>query len=213
MPAFTFKTMIIPDTGPPENALKYGSAKDQNRMAEFFRPDMPVDRLVGILPEALRRHPGARRSSHPILSFTGIGVDRALEAQSLRKPLEPIGVLAEMRGWVLLLGVDQTGNTSIHYAESRAGRSGFLRWALTPSGIVACPGFPGCSDGFNALNHRLEGVTRCIKLRETQIQAIPLIDLLDITELWIKTDPLALLCQRLDCERCNAYQQKIKTRM
>ncbi|MFN2236091.1 MAG: hypothetical protein ACK2U1_17840, partial [Anaerolineales bacterium] len=34
MPAFTFTTMIVPENGPSNNGITYGSAKDANRMAE-----------------------------------------------------------------------------------------------------------------------------------------------------------------------------------
>lgn len=210
MPTFTYETMVIPETGPPFNAITYGSGKDLNRMAKFFRSDLPADRLMGAVAEALRRHPRAQRSSHPILSFAGINASQALEAQTLAEPLAPIRILVEQRGWVLLLGVDHTVNTSIHYAENCAGRKGFIRWALTPQGVLACPGFPGCSDGFQTLALHLEGVTRRVQAGPGQIQAIPLIDLADIAEMWIQADPLALLCDREDCERCQTVRALAK---
>ena len=81
-PTFTYKTMIIPEIGPENNAMNYGTGKDQNRMAEFYLPDMPADPLMGVLPEKIRTYPGARRSFHPLLSFSGIHVDEALNAQT-----------------------------------------------------------------------------------------------------------------------------------
>ena len=93
MPAFTYKTMLIPEVGPENNACTYGSGKDTNQMAEFFRPDMPADRLMGILAETLRTRAGAQRSTHPILSFAGINADQILEAQTLVDPLAPVGAL------------------------------------------------------------------------------------------------------------------------
>jgi hypothetical protein len=38
------------------------------------------------------------------------------------------------------------------------------------------------------------------------IQAVPLKRLIDVTVEIIKKDPLALLCQRTECERCNAVR-------
>jgi aminoglycoside 3-N-acetyltransferase len=209
MPAFTYTSMVIPEVGPLGNAIEYGSGIYTNLMAEFFRPNMPVDRLIGSIPEALRRYPNAGRSSHPILSFTGLNAQRFLSAQTIAEPLAPIRRLHEEGGWVLLLGVDFCVNTSIHYAELLAGRKQFLRWALTPKGVVACPGFPGCSDGFDALLPDLRPVTRRAQVRSAQLQALPLADLIQVACQRMAADPYALLCSRPNCERCNAARAEI----
>jgi aminoglycoside 3-N-acetyltransferase len=203
VPAFTYKTMIYPLIGPAENGIVYGVNQDHNRMAEFFTPDMPVDPLMGIIPETLRRHPNAKRTKHPILSFAGVNADFALGAQSMAEPFSPIGALAKHGGWVLLLGVDHTVNTSIHYAEGLAGRKRFIRWALTLKGVCECPNFPGCSAGFQAIAPVLERSTRRVQIGNAAIQAVPLRLLCDMVVARIKKDPLALLCQQEDCGRCN----------
>ncbi len=209
MPVFTYKTMLIPEEGPPGNGLDYGSGKDLNRMAEFFDPDMPADRLMGQVPERLRRHPGALRSVHPILSFAGLGLDGVLAAQNGSDPLAPVAALAERDGWVLLLGVDHSVNTSIHYAEKLAGRKQFLRWALTRTGVQACPGFPGCSDGFEALAAAIEPLSRQARIGSASVRAYPLPGMLQTAVEIIQQDPLALLCGRLDCPRCNAVREGV----
>lgn len=206
MPAFTYKTMVIPEEGPPDNAIAYGSGREANRMAEFFNMDMPVDRLMGVLPEALRHHPQAKRSNHPILSFTGIGVEDALNAQNLMDPLAPIQTLAEQKGWVLMLGVDHSVNTSLHLAERLAGRKQFTRWGLALSGIYECPGFPGCSLGFNQAGRYLQTITRTIPIGSAMVRALPLQPMIQIISEVIKTDPQALLCNRPGCERCSAVR-------
>ncbi|MBU4225801.1 MAG: AAC(3) family N-acetyltransferase [Chloroflexi bacterium] len=206
MPAFTYKTMIIPPSGPEYNAIPYDSGSDANRMAEFFDPKMPADPLMGILAEALRKHPNARRSTHPILSFAGVDARTALAAQTLSEPFATIDALVKKDGWVLLLGVNQTVNTSIHYAEKLAGRKQFTRWALTPRGVRACPGFPGCSAGFQSIAPDIERYARQARVGEATVQAVPLKRLVRVVVERIKSDPLALLCQREDCERCNAIR-------
>src|SRR5512139_3497860 len=47
MPAFTYRTMIIPELGPNEKAMIYGSGKDTNRMAEIYGPHRPSDPMMG----------------------------------------------------------------------------------------------------------------------------------------------------------------------
>jgi aminoglycoside 3-N-acetyltransferase len=175
-------------------------------MAEPFHHNMPVDPMIGTLAETLRQYPGAMRTAHPILSFTGLNLDEALITQTIYNPFAPIGWLSDHDGWVLLLGVDHTVNTSIHYAEKQAGRHQFVRWALTPNRIIQCPGFPGCSDGFEAIRPDLEHVARKAELGNSFIEAIPVNLLIQAVESRIKENPLALLCQRDECERCNTVR-------
>ena len=206
MPAFTYKTMLTPEVGPPNNGLLYGRQRDLNRMAVPFQHALVVDPLIGILVERLRQYPGAMRTAHPILSFVGVHMGDALVSQTLYHPFAPIGWLADKDGWVLLLGVDHSVNTSIHYAEKLAGRRQFLRWALTGDRIVECPGFPGCSEGFEAIRPEVEHVTRRVSVGEGFIEAIPIRPLFQAVEMCVKKDPLALLCQRDACERCDAIR-------
>jgi aminoglycoside 3-N-acetyltransferase len=206
MPTFTYRTMITPNVGPPDNGITYGGDEYYNREARPFTPDMPADSLMGILPETLRNHPGAKRTSHPILSFAGIGADPILNAQTREEPFATIAALAEQDGWVVLINVDHTVNTSIHYAEKLAGRKQFIRWALLKDRIVECPSFPGDSSGFNGIARHIRQETRQVDIEDAFIQAVPLRRLFEVVEELIKKDPLALLCHRTDCERCNAVR-------
>ncbi|MEJ5224344.1 MAG: AAC(3) family N-acetyltransferase [Anaerolineales bacterium] len=207
MPTHTYKTMVTPRDGPPDNGITYGAMQDLNRMAEFWSPDMPADRLMGAIPEALRLYPGAKRSMHPILSFAGVGVDDALAAQTLDEPLAPIGVLSKQNGWVLLMGVNHTVNTAIHYAEKLAKRRQFIRWALTEQGIVACPGFPCCSAGFQAIEPDVAAATRTARVGNAILRAVPMADLFYAVIERLRHNPRDLLCSDPDCERCNQIRK------
>jgi aminoglycoside 3-N-acetyltransferase len=207
MPTFTYKTMVTPGVGPPNNGITYGGDKGLNRMAEPFRLDMPPDKMMGILPRQLLQEKGVTRTSHPILSFAGLGADDILLTQTLFDPLAPIGALTEKDGWVLLINVDHTVNTSIHYGEKLAGRRQFVRWGVIPGRIVECPGYPGDSSGFNEIDEHILPQTRRVDMDGGAfIQAAPLKRLIDVTVEMIKKDPLALLCQRTDCGRCNSVR-------
>lgn len=209
VPTHTYKTMIIPEDGPDHNGMLYGAGRSLNAMAEFFRPDMPADRLMGALPEALRKHPKAKRSGHPILSLAGIGVEALLDSQSLADPLAPIHELYQAGGYVLLLGVGHTSNTSLHYAEKLAGRRTFLRWALTPDGAVECPGFPGCSLGFDRAAPFLADITRRAQIGAAPVQALPVREMVITVATLVREDPLALLCNEPACERCAAVRKAV----
>jgi aminoglycoside 3-N-acetyltransferase len=206
MPTFTYNTMVTPEVGPPNNGITYGSDRDNNKRAEPFQITMPPDKMIGILPWIMLQQEGAVRTAHPILSFGGLGMDEALATQTLFEPLAPIAVLAEQNGWVVLINVDHTVNTSIHYAEKLAGRRQFVRWALNENRVVECPGYPGDSSGFQAIEEYIKPDTRSVEISGGFIQAVPLKRLFEAVQELVKKDPLALLCERLDCERCNAVR-------
>jgi len=207
LPTFTYKTMVIPPEGPDDNGLIYNTDRQVNPMASIFNPKLPADRTMGILPEKFRLLPDAHRSCHPILSFAATNFDDALNAQSRKDPLAPVRVLADQNGWVLLIGVDQTCNTTIHYGEKLAGRKDFNRWSLTDKGILEFPGFPGCSNGFNQITPVIEGVTRRVVLGNATVLAIPAVYLIDVTRALILSDPEALLCDRSDCLCCESVRK------
>lgn len=210
MPTFTYRTMITPGIGPANNALDYGGPPDGDIPPEPFVPDMPADPEIGVTSEALRLHPHTRRSSHPILSFAGLNADKFLSAQTLGEPLGVIAALAAADAWVLLLGVDHTTNTSIHYGERLAGRRQFLRWALLPDRVVECPQFPGDSAGFEAFAADLDPVTRHANVGAALVRAMPIRSVLDKVVERVKADPYALLCSRPECKRCNAVRESVR---
>jgi aminoglycoside 3-N-acetyltransferase len=211
-PAFTYQCQVFPQVGPHNNGLEYGDHMEENANAEIFRPDLPVHPDLGPVAEALRTRPEAARSAHPLLSFSAVGkgADQVLKAQSLSEPFGPVAHLAEARGEVLLLGVTHTANVAIHYAEYRAGRKQFIRWALTTGGVVECVGWPGCSAGFEAVSSHLREVTEIRQIGPASARRIPLQDLLQAATDMLRADPLALLCQDPACPRCGAVRAVVK---
>ena len=211
MPSFTYKTLIVPESGPPNNAIDYGAHHPRNKMAEFFYPDMPVSSLMGKIPETLRQHPDAFRSGHPVLSFCGVNAREALELQSLSEPFAPIAALTDRAGYVLLIGVDHTTNTSIHLGERLAGRRTFTRWALLPEMVVECQNFPYCSDGFNSIHVLIEPFIRKVMIGNALLQAIPLYELVETTRQLLVSDPLALLCSNEQCPSCTQIRSDVQS--
>jgi aminoglycoside 3-N-acetyltransferase len=110
---------------------------------------------------------------------------------------------------VLLIGVNHTSNTSIHYAERLAGRKQFTRWALTPQGVRECPYFNGCSEGFEKAAPYLAAITRTTSLGNATLKAIPLTPMIQIICGLIKEQPLALLCETGE-GRCEAVRRAVK---
>jgi aminoglycoside 3-N-acetyltransferase len=176
----------------------------------MFTLAVPVHPSLGPVAEAFRHVTGALRSRHPLYSFVAVGPDaeKTLMAQSVAEPLGPIAHLAEAEAGadVLLLGADHTANLALHYAEARAGRKQFVRWALTPKGAVECPGCPGCPDGFNAVVPHLRGLSRVAQIGTARVERIPLGRMVQVVTDLLRRDPAALLCSRAGCERCFAVR-------
>lgn len=209
-PAFTYQTMVYPAEGPADNAVDYPAASAASVEADFFRPSLRASPLLGPLPEALRRAEGSARSEHPILSFVGVGAAEFLELQTTAEPLAPIDALARAGGDAVVLGTDPPPNVALHLAEQLAGRRRFVRWGLTPKGVVECPEFPGCSRGFGAIDAKLAGVAQADMIGSFPIQRIPLRDLVHIAAGWIRADPQALLCDNPECPFCSAVRKSIQ---
>lgn len=215
-PAFTYNTLVTPRVGPPNNGLDYGMDEEANAWAEFFRPNLAVDRRIGIIAETLRTFPKSERSSHPVLSFCGVNARPALSSQTLSEPLAPIAHLADNDGWVLLLGVAHTANTSIHLGERLAGRKTFTRYALLPDPVqyhdrvVACPSFPACSDGFEAIRPLLARYTRVTRIGAALVEALPMVELVSLVRRLVEQDRLALLCARPECPRCSTVRRQVQ---
>lgn len=91
----------------------------------YFDPKMTPCR-TGILPEIGRKRPEAVRSLHPTHSVAVIGPDagRLTEGHLSQRVFgvgSPVDLLAQSGGKVLLLGVGQTSNSTIHVAEEHVG--------------------------------------------------------------------------------------------
>jgi aminoglycoside 3-N-acetyltransferase len=90
-----------------------------------YEPDLTPTWGMGIIPECFRKQQGVRRSSHPQVSFAAWGAhaDEITWGHSLAYSLgeqSPLSRIYDRNGWVLLLGVGHSNNTSIHLAEYRA---------------------------------------------------------------------------------------------
>ena len=89
-----------------------------------FDPTLTPTRSMGVIAEAVRTWPGARRSDHPVTSFAAVGplADEITAVHDLDCQLgerSPLAALERVGARGLLLGVGWDVCTSFHLAEYR----------------------------------------------------------------------------------------------
>ena len=204
VPAFTYYCLVW-----PEDQRRPDWPRHPAPDGPPFRPDSPVSPDIGRVPQVLLESYGAVRSGHPALSFAGLG-ERAgavLATQSLQHPYAPIGALYRLDAVVLLLGVDQRSNTTIHYGEYLAGRPLLDRFANGPDGVQHTF-FPNCSAGFNVIEPHLSTL-RTAEVGRASVSVMAVRDVVDTTMRLLRRDPEALLCDYSNC-RCQAVRDRVK---
>jgi aminoglycoside 3-N-acetyltransferase len=142
-----------------------------------FDRDLSPSLRLGAIAETFRKQRGTERSLHPNDSFCARGPNarRLLDHHSLDDGLgegSPLGRLYDLRGEVLLLGVDHSSNSSFHLAEYRAKWpskpiSRTRRARMTRDGSVVSVDFRDLdlsSDDFGQLGEDLEAETAVVKI-------------------------------------------------
>ncbi len=195
----------------------------------FFDPQTTPSQM-GLITETLRQRKESVRSWHPRHSVGVIGknakemVSEHLWSGSVGKG-SPIDKLAKKSGYVLLLGVGYTANTTIHTAEVYAklpylytvkDSPDFPEQAIvkTPSGEmikVHLAPYPTCSEGFWKLEPimRDKEQIRYGKVGQANSQLMRAQDVIDTASSLLRENPTALLCDESNCYSCHKKREFI----
>ncbi|MEJ2250554.1 MAG: AAC(3) family N-acetyltransferase [Candidatus Lokiarchaeota archaeon] len=90
-----------------------------------FSQEFTPTRGLGTIPETFRKFPDVYRSDHPMSSFAAWGKHAKIITKNhgLTSDLgegSPLAHIYNLNGYILLLGVNHSNNTSLHLAEYRS---------------------------------------------------------------------------------------------
>jgi aminoglycoside 3-N-acetyltransferase len=170
---------------------------------------------VGQLTEVVRQWPGSVRSRHPTHAVSAIGAQAVyLTAGHERSlpcgPDSPYGKVAELGGWVLLLGVDQDRNTTWHTAETIADVP-YLRTltvrVVEAGGAVKDMTLPKSPCGHRAFIEldrplREAGLLQMGRVGQAVARLMPAGQMLAWGVARLHADPAAFLCSKPRCVFC-----------
>ena len=171
----------------------------------YSRDSTEIDSDMGAVPTAVLSMAGHVRSPHPTRSFAAIGPQAGdLIPDSPEIELfGPLDRLADLDGWLLLMGVGLNRMTAIHLAEQRAGRRMFRRWANEPDRRPVELEVGGCSEGFPRFELIVKSLGRTTNVGPSLWCAYPSKELLEAASGAIQREPSLTHCGDPHCVRCN----------
>ena len=193
---------------------------------KWLKPPFDVKSSVsqtGAITESVRRNPAALRSFHPTHSVAVLGPDaEAITSDHMRATAiglaSPFGKMHDMGAKIVMLGTNQTSNSSLHFCEVHA-RVAYLPIAFSEDGDFETAWFldhdnkvkyceihevPGCSRGFDKVENELAelGVLRRVKIGPAKSQVLEAQALAKAMDTILARDPESLLCSLPRCAIC-----------
>lgn len=197
-----------------------------------YNPHSTPSLFMGILAETLRSYPGALRSGSPTYSVAAIGK----HARLLTENREDSGGLGpgssyeeayKLGAKILLLGVGNTRNSMIHYAEFASGlpvcdipfrefwgRSALVEKDGQPVEVPLKADFPGCSHNFGVVDEHLveKGLLTQGRVCSAACLLMDARKMVDTVAERLREQPDWLFCDTLVCEPCHLRRQRLRER-
>ncbi|PKG39370.1 AAC(3) family N-acetyltransferase [Psychromonas sp. Urea-02u-13] len=224
-------TLVVPtftyDNGayPPQKGLEYAqNGMDltiyqdalQGLTQCFDKDSQQISDSMGVLSKVILARPESIRGLHPVNSFTAIGpqAKNIIEQQSLLDVYGPYQYCYELENAsLLLMGIDFTGVTPIHYAEQKSGRTLFRAWANVKvkakaknSNDEKMPvevSIGSCSAGFNALQPMVEHLVQKKLVGNSQWHCFEFTPFINRISKQIIATPEITHCDNAQCIRCH----------
>ena len=172
----------------------------------LYSPDaQEVERgMVGIIPATVVAMPERIRGNHPHNSFTAVGplANQLISEQSAQNVYAPLRALAQLGGFIVLMGVGLDKMTLLHLAEQQAGRTLFRRWATGANGNPIEIEEGGCSRGFVQFEPVLSPLQTTLHVGQSLWRVFPAEATLEAATDAIRRTPRITHCGNVACLEC-----------
>lgn len=177
---------------------------------------VPVFGALGILTDVVKKHPDAVIDPCPVGTLAAIGKDAEnlladhWKADTAHGKDTPFTRLADMGGYICLMGVDQDRNTTLHGVEALLE----LPYLNTTKAAFTLPDgqkiekswkyYPGPHRDFIGIDRyfRESGKMTVTRIGNSQLRLIKAKDLFDIALALGRKDPAFVLCDNPECADC-----------
>lgn len=210
VPTFTYNYVAYPPldgTLYKNNGIGLDDLYEDDKIFKegFSQKSLAIHRFMGIIPKLILERTESIRGNHPLNSFTAVGnkAELLIEDQSFIDVYAPFKRMKEIKDSILLLvGVDFTSTTPLHFSEELSGRNLFKSWAyLDDSSIVECS-IGSCSDGFNNLKPFVKEIETKIKCGNSNWSVYNFNKFIDVTTKAIIDNGSITKCDKDNCIRC-----------
>ncbi len=185
---------------------------------------MPYPLGGAVIAKVFSERPGVVRSFHPTHAVTAQGAwADEITRDHLKSPTAagketPYGRIADLGGYVLLLGVDQDRNTTLHTAEEYADAPYLSDHTVTYTDqqgkkqTVVLKKYPGPHRDFIGLDRffRKTGIMRVGKIGQAVARLMKSADMIRVALDLLRKDPAAVLCNNPNCADCVMQRGRIK---
>ena len=207
-PSFSYDFQI-----PREEFIEQNAPDDEwviephNRI--YTTDTVEISSDMGAIPRAIVNTAGRYRGAHPTNSFVAIGpiAEELINCQTFEDVYAPFQKMMDKKGKIIMMGVDLTKMTAIHYAEQLSGRELFIRWALDENGNSARIREGSCSEGFNNLLSVIAQFENQVTVGNSLWRIFPIHETVNACADAIKQNPGITHCDVIDCTRCNDMQK------
>jgi len=210
-PSFTYRFYLPPREEIEQNGL---DTDDEMRTIEptgriYNSGIIDISSDMGAIPHSMVLTDGRYRGNHPSNSFVALGPEskELISCQTAEGVYAPFQQMMEKNGKIVMMGVDLTKMTAIHYAEQLSGRELFVRWALDKDGSTIRLREGSCSEGFNNLAPAVKDLETQITVGNSLWRIFPIKETVLACAEAIRNNNNITHCGKKKCRQCNDMQK------